>query len=377
MKEKGVYPYDYMDSFQKFSQTQLPKRDDFYSLLTNEEISESEYAHAQKVWETFGIENMGQYHDLYLKSDVLLLADIFENFREQYLHTYGLDPAHYVSLPNTSLDSALKMTGVRLDLLSDVNMLYFIEKGMRGGISTITHRHAVANNKYMKDYDPKKESSYIPYLDANNLYGWAMSQKLPTGDFRGVKCPWLINLDSYDENSAKGLVLEVDLEYPKELHHLHNDYPLAPEKITVGEEMLSDYCQKIKSKEGIKIGQVEKLVPNLRVKERYIVHYRNLQFYLSKGLKLTKIHRALEFSQSNWLKPYIDFNTQKRAKAKNAFEKDFFKLVNNAVFGKTMENKRKRCNIQLVTDPEKMLRLAARPTYVSHKIFHENLVAVH
>ena len=377
MKAKGVYPYDYMDSFQKFSETQLPKRDDFYSLLTNEEISESEYAHAQKVWETFGIKNMGQYHDLYLRSDVLLPADIYENFREQYLDTYGLDPAHYVSLPSSSWDVMLKMTGVRLDLLSDVEMLNFIEKGMRGGISTITHRYAVANNKYMKNYDPEKESSYIPYLDANNLYGWAMSQKLPTGDFSWVKCPWLIKLDSYDENSAKGLILEVDLEYPKELHSLHNDYPLAPEKITVREEMLSDYCQKIQAKEGIKIGQVEKLIPNLRDKEKYIVHYRNLQFYLSKGLKLKKIHRALEFSQSSWLAEYIDFNTKKRAKAKNPFEKDFFKLANNAVFGKTMENKRKRCNIQLVTDPEKMLRLAARPTYVSHKIFHENLVAVH
>ena len=377
MKAKGVYPYDYMDSFQKFSQTQLPKRDDFYSLLTDEEISVSEYAHAQKVWETFGIENMGQYHDLYLKSDVLLLADIFENFREQYLDTYGLDPLHYVSLPSSSWDAMLKMTGVRLDLISDVDMFNFIEKGMRGGISTITHRYALANNKYMKNYDPQKESSYIPYLDANNLYGWAMSQKLPTGDFRWVPSPEYINLDSYDENSAKGLILEVDLEYPKELHSLHNDYPLAPEKITVGEEMLSDYCQRIQAREGIKIGQVEKLIPNLRDKEKYVLHYRNLQLYLSLGLKLKKIHRALEFSQSNWLAEYIDFNTQKRAKAKNAFEKDFFKLANNAVFGKTMENKRKRCNIQLVSDPEKMLRLAARPTYVSHKIFHENLVAVH
>ena len=377
MKAKGVYPYDYMDSFERFSVKQLPKRNDFYSLLTDEEISEEEYAHAGKVWETFGIENMGQYHDLYLKSDVLLLADIFENFREQYLDIYGLDPAHYVSLPNSSLDSALKMTGVRLDLISDVNMQLLIEKGMRGGISTITHRYAQANNKYMKNYDPQKESSHIIYSDANNLYGCAMIQKLPTGDFRWVPSPEYINLDSYDENSDKGLILEVDLEYPKELHDLHNDYPLAPEKITVGEEMLSDYCQRIQSREGIKVGQMEKLIPNLRDKEKYVLHYRNLQLYLSLGLKLKKIHRALEFSQSNWLAKYIDFNTQKRAKAKNAFEKDFFKLANNAVFGKTMENKRKRCNIQLVSDPEKMLRLAARPTYVSHNIFHENLVAVH
>ena len=288
MKAKGVYPYDYMDSFERFSEKQLPKRNDFYSLLTDEEISEEEYAHAGKVWETFGIENMGQYHDLYLKSDVLLLADIFENFREQYLDIYGLDPAHYVSLPNSSLDSALKMTGVRLDLISDVNMQLLIEKGMRGGISTITHRYAQANNKYMKNYDPQKESSHIIYSDANNLYGCAMIQKLPTGDFRWVPSPEYINLDSYDENSDKGLILEVDLEYPKELHDLHNDYPLAPEKITVGEEMLSDYCQRIQSREGIKVGQMEKLIPNLRDKEKYVLHYRNLQLYLSLGLKLKK-----------------------------------------------------------------------------------------
>ena len=377
MKAKGVYPYDYMDSFQKFSQTQLPNREDFYSLLSDEDISEEEYAHAQKVWETFEIENMGQYHDLYLKSDVLLLADIFENFREQYLNIYGLDPAHYVSLPSSSWDAMQKMTGVRLDLISDVDMQLLIEKGMRGGISTITHRYAQANNKYMKNYDPQKKSSHIIYSDANNLYGCAMIQKLPTGDFRWVPSPEYINLDSYDENSDKGLILEVSLEYPKELHDLHNDYPLAPEKITVSEKMLSDYCRRIQSREGIKVGQMEKLIPNLRDKEKYVLHYRNLQLYLSLGLKLKKIHRALQFSQSNWLAKYIDFNTQKRAKAKNAFEKDFFKLANNSVFAKTMENKRKRCNIQLVTDPEKMLRLAARPTYVSHKIFHENLVAVH
>ena len=377
MKEKGLYPYDYMDSEAKFAERHLPARKDFYSILTDEEISESDYAHAQKVWEVFEIENMGQYHDLYLKSDVLLLADIFQNFREICLHIYGLDPAHYVSSPGLSWDGMQKMTGVSLDLISDVEMQNFIEKGMRGGISTITHRYAQANNKYMKNYDPEKESSYISYLDANNLYGWAMSQKLPTGDFRWIPSPEYINLDSYDENSAKGLILEVDLEYPPELHHLHNDYPLAPEKMVVQEEMLSDYSREILGREGMTIGKVEKLIPNLRHKEKYVLHYRNLQLYLKLGLKLKKIHRALEFSQSKWLEPYITFNTQKRAGAKNAFERDFFKLMNNSVFGKTMENLRKRSNIQLVTDPDRMLRLAARPTYISHKIFHENLVAVH
>ena len=141
--------------------------------------------------------------------------------------------------------------------------------------------------------------------------------------------------------------------------------------------MLSKYSREILDREGMSIGKVEKLIPNLRDKNRYVIHHQNLNLYLRLGLNLKKIHRALEFSQSNWLEPYIAFNTQKRTEAKNAFEKDFFKLMNNSVFGKTLENLRKRSNIQLVTDPEKMLRLAARPTYISHKIFHENLVAVH
>ena len=230
MKEKGVYPYDYMDAVEKFAEKQLPERRDFYSLLTDEDISEKEYRHAQKVWDTFRIENMGQYHDLYLKSDVLLLADVFQNFRETCLAYYGLDPCHYVSSPGLSWDAMLKMTEINLELISDIEMQLFIEKGMRGGISYIAHRHAQANNKYMKNYNEGEESSYIMYLDANNLYGWAMSQKLPSGNFHWIPCPEYINLDSYDENSAKGLILEVDLEYPPELHHLHNDYPCTPEK---------------------------------------------------------------------------------------------------------------------------------------------------
>ena len=370
MKAKGVYPYDYMDAEEKFAEKKLPNKEDFYSLLTDEDISDEEYRHAQKVWDTFGIENMGQYHDLYRKSDVLLLADVFENFREINLTNSGLDPCHYVSSPGLSWDAMLKMTKVNLDLISDVDMQLFIEKGMRGGISYIAHRHAQANNKYMKNYDQEAESSYIMYQDARNLYGWAMSQKLPSGNLRWIPCPDYINLDSYDENSAKGLILEVDLEYTPELHQLHNDYPLAPEKMTVKPEMLSDYSREILEREKMAIGKVEKLIPNLYNIEKYVIHYRNLQLYLKLGMKLKKIHRALKFSQSNWLEKYIAFNTKKRAEAKNAFEKDVFKL-NNSVFGKTMENLRKRCNIILVTDPREMERLAAKPTYVSHKILSQ------
>ena len=271
------------------------------------------------------------------------------------------------------------MTNIKLELMTDIDMFQFIEKGMRGGISYIANRYGKANNKYMKEYDEKAPSNYIMYLDANNLYGWAMSQYLPTGGFKWLTEKQInnLNLAKYEEDSNKGLILEVDLEYTEGLHYLHNDYPLGPEKVKVTDDMLSGYSKKIAEKYKISTGLVHKLIPTLSNKEKYVLHYRNLQLYTDLGLKLTKVHRVLEFNQSAWLKQYIDFNTQKRTNAKNAFEKDFFKLMNNSVFGKTMENIRKRVDVRLVTDEKKLLKMAGKPTYMSSKIFNENLVAVH
>ena len=377
--QKGVYPYDYMDSFSRFDETQLPAIEDFYSTVYETGITQEQYKHAASVWKAFGCKNLGDYHDLYLKTDVLLLTDVFENFRETCLKYYKLDPCHYFTSPGLSWDACLKMTGVNLQLLSDVNMYQFIEKGLRGGVSYIAHRYAKANNKYLPDYDKEVETSYITYLDANNLYGWAMSQCLPTGQFK-----WLdekemdkLNLGKFTDKSAYGLILEVDLEYPEDLHDLHNDYPLAPEQIMVEETDLSPYCKKLRDQFHCSVGTVKKLVPNLRRKEKYVVHYRNLQLYLDLGLKVTKVHRVLKFRQSPWLKEYIDFNTGKRKEAKNAFEKDFFKLMNNSVFGKTMENLRKRIDVKLITNQDALVKWAARPSYITSKIFSENLVAIH
>ena len=379
MKQKGVYPYDYMDNFEKFNNTQLPNKDEFYSILNHEFISDEQYEHAQNVWDTFNLKTMGDYHDLYLKSDILLLADVFENFRETCLQYYKLDPCHYFTSPGLSWDAMLKMTDIKLKLIVDIDMFQFIEKGLRGGVSYIANRYGKANNKYMKEYDEKAPSKYIMYLDANNLYGWAMSQALPTGGFKWLSQKQIekINLGKYTDDSKKGLILEVDLEYPTKLHNSHNDYPLGPEKVKVTNEMLSDYCKKIQKKFNISSGLVHKLIPTLNDKQKYVLHYKNLQSYLNLGLKLKRVHRVLEFNQSPWLKQYIDFNTQKRTNAKNSFEKDFFKLINNSVFGKTMENIRKRVDVRLVTSKEKLLKLASKPTYVSSKIFNENLVAVH
>ena len=376
VKRKGVYPYDHMDSFQKFEETELPTQEQFYSILNNEHISADDYQHAQNVWKMFNMKSMGDYHDVYLKADVLLLADVFENFRKTCLQYYGLDPCHYFTSPGLSWDAMLKMTNITLDLISDVDMYQFVEKGMRGGVSYIANRFGEANNKYMKNYDENAPEKHIMYLDANNLYGWAMSQYLPTGGFKWLNEEFLL-LDDYTDTSDKGLILEVDLEYPDELHDLHNDYPLAPEKVKVERDMLSTYCKEIANKFNMSSGLVHKLIPTLGNKEKYVLHYRNLQLYLDLGMKLKKIHRVLEFNQSPWLKEYIDFNTVKRANAKNSFEKEFFKLMNNSVYGKTMENLRKRVDVKLVTNEKKLLKWVSRPTYVSSKIFNEDLVAVH
>ena len=252
-------------------------------------------------------------------------------------------------------------------------MYLFIEKGLRGGISYIAKRYAKANNKYMKDYDPKKPSKFITYLDMNNLYGWVMSGYLPYGGFK-----WLKNVDGFDVNSISekspiGYILEVDLEYPDELHVLHNDYPLAPEKLAIPYDMLSDYCKKIADEYGIKVGDVMKLIPNLGNKTNYVLHYRNLQLYLSLGMRLTKTHEVLKSKQSDWMKKYIDFNTGKRTNAANSFEKDFVKLMTYSVYGKTMENLQKRVNVRLVNNGRYFLKYTSRSIHITHKIFRKKL----
>ena len=187
---------------------------------------------------------MGDYRDDYLKEDILLLADVFGKFVATCLKSHKLDPCHYFSSPALSWDATLKMTDVKLEKISDIDKYLLIEKGLRGGISYIAKRCAKASNKYMNDYNPKKQATFISYLDINNLYGWAMSQYLPYKEFK-----WLKNIDEFDimsvsEKSPIGYLLEVDLKYPDELHELHNDYPLAPEKLAVSSNMLSNYCKK-------------------------------------------------------------------------------------------------------------------------------------
>ena len=235
-------------------------------------------------------------------------------------------------------------------------MLLMVEEGIRGGICHVIHRHAKANNKYMKNYDKNKESSYIQYLDANNLNGWAMSQKLPVNGFKWIKYVTKIDekfIKNYDEGSDKGYILEVDIKCPRKLHELHSDLPFLPKRMEI------DKCKK--------------LVCNLCNRKKYVVHIRSLKQALNHGLKLKRVHRIIEFNQEAWLKNYFDMNTELRKIAKNDFEKDFFKLMNNAVFGKTMENVRKHRDIKLVTTDEKRSKLVSEPNYHTINCISENL----
>ncbi|UYV65782.1 hypothetical protein LAZ67_3005445 [Cordylochernes scorpioides] len=339
LRRKGVYPYEYMTDSSKFSETSLPPIEYFSSKLLNESCSNESYAFAQQ---------------------------------RPLSKTLSAGPNFKFFFTSLSLDAALKMTNVSLDLISDPDMYLTCEQ-IRGGVSMISKRYAKANNPFMGDeFDSSKDTSYLFYTDCNNLYGWSMCQPLPTGRFRWLTSEECNQIDilALQDDSPIGYIFVVDLCYPEHLHDSHNDFPLAPERLQIVESMLSDFQKSLPHS----IASSIKLCPNFFPKSSYTVHYRTLKFYLSQGLILTKIHKILSFNQSPWLKPYIDFNTDQRKQAKSEFEKSFWKLLNNSVYGKTIENLRKRVRVEVVTEPERAAKLMAKPTLDSFHIIEEDLV---
>ena len=286
-----------MTNWDKLKERKLPLREAFYSKLNMAGVREEDYEHARRVWKEFGLKDLGEYHDLYLKTDVILLANIFEEFRKVCLKNYGLDPAHFYTAPGLAWKAYLKKTRIRLE----ADMLLMFERGIRGGIAQFINRWAKANNPYMgSEFNPDEKTNYLQYLDANNPHGWAMSQPLPKGGFCWVDIK-PDKISKLAKCKSKGYLRcqRVEVRYPKELHDSHNDLPFMSERM--------------------KINGVKKLIPNLYDKKRYVIHIRALDQALKHGLVLERIHKAIDFKQLAWMKEYIDFNTKLRTTATSDF----------------------------------------------------------
>ena len=258
------------------------------------------------------------------------------------------------------------MTKVKLELMTDRKMHDVVDKGVHGSVCCISHKYAAANNPLLgASFDASRSNSFILYLDMNNLYGTAICKPLPEKDFDFLRDEQVTLFDfmSVLDDTTEGYILEVDLEYPEEIHDMHSDYPFRPESLVVNPKDLPPFTVSLETKLSIKTnGGCRKLTGTLRSKERYALHYHNLKLYVKLGMKVKKFIIIL-FTQSKWLKAYIDFNTKQSQKAPNDFEKDFFKLMNNAVFGKTMENVRKHQNVQLMSEHRKFKRLSSKPNF--------------
>lgn len=348
LMKKGVYPYEYMDSWSRLNETSLPPKEKFFSSLNDSAISDSNYSYAQDVWDTFRVRDLRSYMELYLETDTHLLAEVFEKFRREFLSSeYAIDPVYYYTIPGLAFDGMLKITDIKLELLTDFDMLLMFERGIRGGLTQVSERYLKA-----------EQDVAIINVDSNNLYGGASTFQLPCGDFEWVD-PESVDLMEVRDDSEVGYIAEVDINIPEELHDYFNSYPPLPEKQTPP---------------GSKF---PKLLATLSNKSHYVIHYRVLQFVVSHGCKLIKVHKVISFRQSQWMKPFVSINTKKRTVSTNIFAKNLWKLVTNSTFGKSIESIRKRIDLRLVETWKVAEKLIARPNYQRHTIYDDNLVAIH
>ena len=355
LTKKGIYSYDYFDNTKKYNEQKLPNKEEFFNKINNKDISDKDYNHAKNVFEKFRCKNLLDYSILYLKTDICHLSDVFQKFSNFAYETYRLDPRHSYTLPGFSWQAMLKMTKIELELILDPDMYLFLMDTIRGGISVCNKNYVVADNKYINKNT--KNNKYLLYLDANNLYGYSMIQSLPYKNFK-----WSNNLTL---DKLQTGIYEVDIEIPTNLHDKFKHYPLAPEIKNIPEYNLSEYQKYLNNKLNIKYSEKDKkLILDLLSKKNYKIYCKNLEYYIKLGLKITKIHKILTFDEKPFLKDYIDLNTNLRKHSKNDLEKDLFKLMNNAIFGKSMENVLNRSNIKLINnDPEKLLKLIKQSNF--------------
>ena len=400
VRKKGIFPYSYFSSPAVLNETSLPAREHFRNDLDKTECSEENYAHAQRAWHEFQCQTFKDYTMRYLELDVRILTDVFEEFRRMSLRQDGLDPVHFVSLRGLSYMSAFKMTGETIHLLQDPFIYNLFERGIRGGLTFVNTHHA--KDEYL-DIDNKKYRKILAYYDENNLYGAAMREYLPHSNFKLLTQDEILNLFPTPQHIAQmdtetdvGYFFEVDLHYPNSIHHKTADFPLAPEFAEVTHDMLSPYMKELYNtlmneryskkqneakftnakKKDFKFRSSWKLLLAQNDKHNYCVHFKILKYYLQRGMQLTKIHQAVQFTQKQFLRPYIEFNSMQRSLAQSKHEKDFYKCKNNSLFGKTMEDVRKHGNYRLVTCANLFKKLSASPFFVDRDIITEDITGV-
>ena len=376
LRRKGVFPYTYFTSLETMQETVLPPIEAFKNDLTGEDCSTDDYQHAQRAWQEFECRSFGDYMLAYLRLDIHLLADVFETFRGQCLREDQLDPVHFVSLPHMTFQSAFKMTREKVDLLHDIEMYTLFERGIRGGLTFV--------NKHHIQYSETEFDKTFPiYIDQNNLYGSALSKPLPHSNFKWVDEAGIQhfsnpqNILNIEDEGETGYLFCFDFVYPDAIKEATQDFPLAPMSDKVTEAMFTPfmkaYYERLKDQHQPSFKPGYKLLLTQYDRQNYVAHFAILKFYLSMGLQITKIHSIIQFTQKPFLKSYIDYNTQKRMQARNAFEKDYYKLKNNALFGKTMEDVRKRMDYKLITDADQTDKLFHSPRFYSHDIITPDL----
>ena len=387
IRRKGVFPYSYFNSPTVLQETSLPSIASFKDDLSGAECSADEYAHAQRAWVELGCRTFREYLVAYLHLDIYLLTDVFERFRCVSLQEDGLDPVHFVSLPGLSYQSCFKRSGEKIDLLQDIDMIRLFERGIRGGL-TFVNKHQVQAR--IPELNNNQDGNiHLAYIDQNNLYGSSLCRPLPHSEFTWLEQSELERFSDpseildLDDEADYGYLFEVDLKYPSELHASTSDFPLAPEKAYIEQDMFSPYMTNMYAEMCEARGSngnyrpYQKLLLTQYDRSHYVCHYSILKFYLRMGMQLERVRSAIRFRQKRFVEPYIKYNSEKRALATNAFDKDYYKLKNNSFFGKTMEDVRHRIDYRLLTRWDRVERLTASPLFVDFDIFSESVVGVH
>ena len=325
---KGVFCYDHVTSLEMMkSAAHLPSKESFFSVVTNSDINQEDYDHALEVFDSFRCQNLLQYAELYCELDTLLLAECFIQFRAEVEAFFDLDCCHYISLPMLSFDAMLKMTGVEIELVTDPEMCLMLENSIRGGLSNISQRYSRSTEDGGGTLGGRQR--HMVFLDQNGLYSFGQSCPQPISDFTWADVEEYVEKDwsKYEEGAEYGMILEVDLIYPGQLHDSHDSFPLCPHRLDIDESMLSPYQLRcLRELRSTDKHRSRKLVSSFLPRTDYVVHEATLSTYLQLGMQLKAVKRILKFKQSSFLKIFIDFCIEKRRESQTEFRKRLFKV---------------------------------------------------